>query len=728
MFIEKLENNNKFEIGGVYSYAFACDSDSYHTMQIVSISDTRKTATIRDYYGEDRTPEKTYRKKISINYDGAEKISAGNYSMAGSWYATDRNYNKRRCDFDIDFMLRTEEADDLARALADFPTESNSVYTVNIEFFGKCGINRDFPEISLAAAVNYLENNSDNITTVLGKGWTIGYTVRKNGEELTGGSTTSNNPAALLSCIEADSYNYGFEQEYINILMSCASEVLPADVLEAVQELADEIAEDNETLKRAAIEITSSDPDNDPEPTDPTPTPDDTTYSDFDNAFKSYNIISVSFGGVQNSAEALKVPKAPKRKELTEKEWKKQLEMKAAFEAAEKAAKLEEIHNKLRNAQIGDTIASADDNKAVERIVEINKEDSNGDPECYEFKTDLGNLYYGENFVEYDFGFEHIPATMVFYEECPDENQLTFDENQLTFDNAAYSTTETAENLADLTNVSPIDENAARRGLEAYSFSAYEPGSATAAYNAQVAEVFRAAEDAKSQVPEEFHGELDRLAARYAAKLADWTNRKNRTDASCPSWMITGPTNYNMRKHEKQMQRLDKIWSEYEQITALESRIKNFAHEIKLRPIKAGDSNAVEKLRAKVDELTALQEKMKQANAEARKNGVDAPYPAWALSNNRQNLKRYADRLAALEKAKANTTEQTEDSGEGFRIVRNSEIMRLQIVFDDKPDEETRTILKKHGFKWAPSQGAWQRQLNNNGEYALKKVMETINQ
>ena len=124
--------------------------------------------------------------------------------MAGSWYATDRNYNKRRRDFDIDFMLRTEEADDLARALADFPTDcGESVYTVSIEFFTKNYCSKEFPEVSFAAAVNFLENNADNITAALGKGWHISYTVRKNGELLTSGSTTSNNPAALMECIEA---------------------------------------------------------------------------------------------------------------------------------------------------------------------------------------------------------------------------------------------------------------------------------------------------------------------------------------------------------------------------------------------------------------------------------------------------------------------------------------------------------------------------------------------
>lgn len=714
MFIEKLENNNRFEVGGIYAYAFACNSDSYHRMQVVSISDTRKTATIRDYYGEDREPEKTYRKKISDNYRGEETISAGNYSMAGSWYSSERDFTKRRRDFDLEFMYRTEAADDLAKALADFPTGcGESIYTVSIEFFTKNDFVKEFPEISLAAAVNYLNNNADKITAALGKGWNIGYTLRKNCENIDGGYTTSNNPAALMDCIEANSYNYGFEQEYINILMACASEVLPADVMEVVQELADEISEENETLKREEIEMTSTDPDNDP--TDPTPGKPDknATYSDFDNSFKACDIISVSFGGVSNSAEPAEGEKKTNRKKkLTEKEWKKQLEMKADFEASEKAAKIEKIYNQLCTAKIGDLIIELKTPEIVEHITKIDREECNNEPEYFCIETDCGNIYEGFDFLDDTTTGE--PASVIFASESEPEQP---DENQITFDDVAYSTT-----------VSPIDENAARRGLESYSFSDYKPGSATAAYNAQVAEVRRAAEEAKQQIPEEFHGELDRLTARYAAKLADWTNRKNRADASCPSWMITGPANYNMRKHEKQMQLLDNLYAEYNQITAIESRIKNFAHEIRFRPIKAGDSNAVEKLRAKVNELTELQEKMKQANAEARKNGVDVPYPAWALSNNRQNLKRYADRLAELEKAKSAPKEQTEDGGEGFRIVRNAEIMRLQIIFDDKPDADTRNTLKKNGFKWAPSQGAWQRQLNNNGEYALKKVMETINQ
>jgi hypothetical protein len=59
-------------------------------------------------------------------------------------------------------------------------------------------------------------------------------------------------------------------------------------------------------------------------------------------------------------------------------------------------------------------------------------------------------------------------------------------------------------------------------------------------------------------------------------------------------------------------------------------------------------------------------------------------------------------------------------------IVRNTEAARLQIKFPDKPDTAVRKVLKSHGFRWAPSQGAWQRFLNGNGEYALKQVIPTL--
>ena len=47
-------------------------------------------------------------------------------------------------------------------------------------------------------------------------------------------------------------------------------------------------------------------------------------------------------------------------------------------------------------------------------------------------------------------------------------------------------------------------------------------------------------------------------------------------------------------------------------------------------------------------------------------------------------------------------------------------------MFEEKPEQEVREVLKSNGFRWAPSQEAWQRQLNNNARYALQKVVEQL--
>ena len=59
---------------------------------------------------------------------------------------------------------------------------------------------------------------------------------------------------------------------------------------------------------------------------------------------------------------------------------------------------------------------------------------------------------------------------------------------------------------------------------------------------------------------------------------------------------------------------------------------------------------------------------------------------------------------------------------EGGKVEVNKPDNRLQVFFDGKPDEATRAELKSNGFRWAPSVGAWQRQLNGNAFYAANNI------
>lgn len=59
---------------------------------------------------------------------------------------------------------------------------------------------------------------------------------------------------------------------------------------------------------------------------------------------------------------------------------------------------------------------------------------------------------------------------------------------------------------------------------------------------------------------------------------------------------------------------------------------------------------------------------------------------------------------------------------DGGRVEANTDANRLQILFDEKPDEETREALKSNGFRWSPKAEAWQRQLTDNAYYGANYI------
>lgn len=67
-----------------------------------------------------------------------------------------------------------------------------------------------------------------------------------------------------------------------------------------------------------------------------------------------------------------------------------------------------------------------------------------------------------------------------------------------------------------------------------------------------------------------------------------------------------------------------------------------------------------------------------------------------------------------------------EIAGPGVRLVKNTALDRVQLVFSEKPDEELRRRLKKSAFRWSPREGAWQRQLTRNGVWAAQGLMAEL--
>ena len=274
-----------------------------------------------------------------------------------------------------------------------------------------------------------------------------------------------------------------------------------------------------------------------------------------------------------------------------------------------------------------------------------------------------------------------------------------------------------------------INEDLARRSKENMSFSDYKAGSETAEYNAVIADTAAKIEKAKLRVSPEGQAKLDKLLESYKVKYAAWVNKSNANGARHVSVMIAGPSNYNMRAHEKYLNRERTLWAEYDEIKDIDGKIWSIINGDKI--IKSDDANAIEKLQEKLAKALEEHEGYKVYNVKARKEGKETLAP-YVLQNSNGRIKGIKDRIAHLERlaAKAAATPQIEIAAEtetnGIKIVDNLEAQRLQIFFPGKPEASTREQLKKNGFRWCPTAGAWQSYRSARAERIAREIVVAI--
>lgn len=294
-----------------------------------------------------------------------------------------------------------------------------------------------------------------------------------------------------------------------------------------------------------------------------------------------------------------------------------------------------------------------------------------------------------------------------------------------------------------------INEKKSKQAKEMMSHSNYKDGSATEEYRSVIDDIVMYAEEQKKRVHnKEAIDRIDKLVEKFIEKYADWTNRYYEIQCYCPSIMITGGGNFPIKKKEKQNSMMDKHFQEYNKLMSIKNKIHSIVNGSYI--IKSRDENVIEKLEQRILEKENYQKEMKEANAYYRKhktmkgykelsdkeaesmdkeinseiNWSKKPYAPFELSNNNQEIHRLKRRLQTLKKTKETPIQEIES--DYFKIVKNSELMRLQLFFDEIPDKEIRTILKHNGFKWSAKNKAWQRHLNKNSEYALKYVLEEL--
>ena len=257
------------------------------------------------------------------------------------------------------------------------------------------------------------------------------------------------------------------------------------------------------------------------------------------------------------------------------------------------------------------------------------------------------------------------------------------------------------------------------------------------------------------------------IADRYAQSLEKYTDETNRNEASYPSWFIAGPARYNAKKNEALMNRSQALYENYKDRIDPDDNVylKKIKAILTNASIKSNDDAATAKLQDKYDKLKAELENGKAMNAYFRKYGTikgfpgvsdktaqeflearerepyfnKQPYASYHMANVNAELRRIQARIDTLNKAKAQSeaakanpqaaaeaTAANYPKLDGVQVQENADEMRIQLRFDDIPPAETREKLKRNGFRWSPSQKAWQRLLNQNGKYAAQSVLKDL--
>ncbi len=204
----------------------------------------------------------------------------------------------------------------------------------------------------------------------------------------------------------------------------------------------------------------------------------------------------------------------------------------------------------------------------------------------------------------------------------------------------------------------------------------------------------------------------------------------------------------------------ERIWSDMGKSVAATQkaeRLESRAASVGTGGIASDDPEAITKLKAKLAALEKAQAVMKAANKAIRSTKDEAAqldklvngcgltekqareiltpdccgrvgFASYALQNNNANIRTTKQRLEQLEKL--HNAAPLSGSGEvnGLEWTLYEEDGRVKFSFDDKPDDETRNVLKSNGFKWSRYSRAWVRKLTGNAIHSANWIVKQFNE
>ena len=287
--------------------------------------------------------------------------------------------------------------------------------------------------------------------------------------------------------------------------------------------------------------------------------------------------------------------------------------------------------------------------------------------------------------------------------------------------------------------IDDIPQNTAEHAFNGTSFFPERRGESLRRDYVQTLMSFRSVleENMKGEHEDKIEEEFERFRSALREKYLAYCHSHSR----CVSSFIAGPANFPVARMEKRSRWADNKADEITSfIERAEKSIKRRYYNDPNAPIKSSDSNAVERLEAKIASCRKLQETMKAANAIIRKAKGDKEkaragllemglsernardiltpdfcgrigFPSYQLTNNNAEIRRLEGRLRKVKIAKETAPEETETES-GIRVEKVPSENRIRLFFPYKPDEEVRSMLKRNGFRWSPRLKAWQAYIN----------------
>lgn len=290
--------------------------------------------------------------------------------------------------------------------------------------------------------------------------------------------------------------------------------------------------------------------------------------------------------------------------------------------------------------------------------------------------------------------------------------------------------------------------NLREMALSAYRWNSFDPEKRAeedvASYERQLLQDLEGIpEEKKEQYVESYRS---RLSALFASK------------SRCANAMVTGPAKFNFRQNEK---RENAYWNKYEEFNAWRERFLAAMKRLeeKARPEEEKQEEAVRLLLKDLEQkATTIHEldtgKLRGYHRALFVSSIYNKVATYASHGEVEIVQQAVDFIAEFntkvkkpvitarnrffglpevarnmrEKLQAKKEEENKEVlFEGGKLVWNNGAERLQILFDNIPDDDTRKNLKSNGFRWSPKHKAWQRQLTPNAVRAAKRVLNLQN-